>query len=207
MPRASSRSRTRVRSRVAITALLACGATAGLGAGTAGGATVPIDPVSLLPGAGNGGSSGSRSCPDARRRPARVGHRRARAALLCAINRARVAHGLRPWAIDPPLRRAAGRQAADLVRRHYFAHVRAGGPDVLARLRAAGWSGTAYGEALAWGCGRRARPRATVRSWVASPMHRAILLSPLYRDAGVGVWDRAPGGCRGGTWVLDAGLS
>jgi uncharacterized protein YkwD len=204
MPRASSSSsRTRVGSLAAVTALLACGATGGLGAGSARAVTVPIDPGSLLPG---GQSSAGQSCPDARRRPARVGHRRARAALLCAINRARVAHGLPAWAINPSLRRAAGRHAADMVRRHYFAHVRAGGLDVLSRLRAAGWSGTAYGEALAWGCGTRARPRATVRSWLASPMHRAILLSPLYREAGVGVADRAPGGCRGGTWVLDAGL-
>jgi uncharacterized protein YkwD len=44
-----------------------------------------------------------------------------------------------------------------------------------------------------------------VHGWLNSPVHRAILLSPLYRLAGIGIADRAPGGCRGGTWVLDAG--
>jgi uncharacterized protein YkwD len=201
MPRAISR--TRVRPLVAFTVLLACGAALALGAGPARAVTVPpIDPGSLLPGSPG---SGGQSCPGAHRRPSRMSHRRARAALLCAINRARAAHGLPAWALDPSLRRAAGRHAMDMVRRHYFAHVGAGGLDVLSRLHAAGWSGTAYGEALAWGCGARATPRATVRGWLASPMHRAIVLSPLYRAAGAGLADRAPGGCRGGTWVLDAG--
>jgi uncharacterized protein YkwD len=125
--------------------------------------------------------------------------------ILCAINRARKAHGLPALRPIRTLRVAAGRHAYDMARHHYFAHVSLGGSGVLSRLHRAGWSGSAYGEALAWGCGRRASPRATVRSWLDSPVHRAILLSPLYRLAGIGIADRAPGGCGGGTWVLDAG--
>ena len=92
-----------------------------------------------------------------------------------------------------------------MARRHYFAHVSLGGSSVLTRLHRAGWSGSAYGEALAWGCGQPGEPARDRARWLNSPLHRAILLSPLYRLAGIGIADRAPGGCRGGTWVLDAG--
>jgi uncharacterized protein YkwD len=194
MPSAASRARLR---SLAAAAVLACGATIASSAGTARAVTVPISPGALLPITGN---TGAQACPDARRRPARMSHARARAALLCALNRARANHGLRGWSANRPLARAADGHAADMVRRHYFAHL-----DVLSRLRAAGWRGTAYGEALAWGCGPRARPSATVRDWLDSPVHRAIVLSPLYREAGIGVATHAPTGCDGGTWVLDAG--
>jgi uncharacterized protein YkwD len=197
-------SRARLRSLVAIAAVAACGATLALAAGTASAVTVPpIDPGSILPGLPLGGGK-TGSCPGARHVPAGMAHRRARAVILCAINRARKSHGLPIWTPIRPLRLAAGRHAADMARRHYFAHVSLGGSGPLARLHRAGWSGSAYGEALAWGCGGRASPRATVRGWLHSPVHRAILLSPLYRQAGIGIADRAPGGCRGGTWVLDA---
>jgi uncharacterized protein YkwD len=198
-------SRARLRSLVAVAAVIACGATLALATGTAQAITLPpIDPGSILPGLPLGGST-SGSCPGARRDPAGMAHRRARAVILCAINRARAAHGLPVWRPVRSLRLAAGRHAADMARHHYFAHASLGGTSPLSRLRRAGWSGTAYGEALAWGCGHHASPRATVRGWLDSPPHRAILLSPLYRLAGLGVADRSPGGCRGGTWVLDAG--
>jgi hypothetical protein len=198
-------SRARLRSRIAILAMAACSAALALGAAPASALTLPpIDPGSVLPGLPLGGGK-SGGCPGAKRVPAGMTHRRARAVILCAINRARKAHGLPALRPIRTLRVAAGRHAYDMARHHYFAHVSLGGSGVLSRLHRAGWSGSAYGEALAWGCGRRASPRATVRSWLDSPVHRAILLSPLYRLAGIGIADRAPGGCRGGTWVLDAG--
>jgi hypothetical protein len=201
----SAASRTRLRSLVAASAIAACGAALAVDAAPAGAVTVPpIDPGSILPGLPLGGGS-TGSCPGAKRVPASMSHRRARAVILCAINRSRKAHGLPVWTPIRPLRVAAGRHAADMARHHYFAHASLGGSGPLTRLHRAGWSGTAYGEALAWGCGHRASPRATVRGWLNSPPHRAILLSPLYRQAGLGIADRAPGGCRGGTWVLDAG--
>jgi hypothetical protein len=205
VPRAASRAG--LRSLVAIGSIAACSAALALAfmAGPASAVTLPpVDPGSILPGLPLGGGKAG-GCPGARRVPAGMAHRRARAVILCAINRARTARGLGAWRPIRTLRLAAGRHAADMARHHYFAHASLGGGSPLTRLHRAGWSGTAYGEALAWGCGRRASPRATVRSWLNSPVHRAILLSPLYREAGMGIADRAPGGCRGGTWVLDAG--
>jgi uncharacterized protein YkwD len=123
-------------------------------------------------------------------------------AVLCLVNQQRARHGRGPLRPDRRLMRAAARHAADMARRHYFAHVSPSGSDPLQRVRAAGWHGN-VGEAIAWGCGSLSTPRATVRAWMASPPHRAILLS---RARSVGVGYRRARGCGGRDyWVLDAG--
>jgi uncharacterized protein YkwD len=205
MPRFAGRARAgQLAAAAAGCAAAACLGT--LAAPPAGAVTLPpIDPGSVLPGLPSTHPGAQARCPGAHRLPAGMTARRARAVMLCVVNRARAAHGLPAFRPIRSLRVAAGRHAADMVRRHYFAHVRPGGPDLLARLRSAGWSGVAYGEAIAWGCGSRSTARATLHGWLNSPLHRAILLSPLYRQVGLGVARRAPsGGCRGATWVLDA---
>jgi uncharacterized protein YkwD len=130
-----------------------------------------------------------------------------RASLLCAINVERAKRGLPALPADPRIEAAASAHARDMVRRRYFAHQRAGGPGLSRRLRRAGWRGSAAGEAIAYGCGALATPLATLRMWLNSPPHRAILLDRGWSSAGVGVSRRAPvARCRGGgTWVLDAG--
>jgi uncharacterized protein YkwD len=127
-----------------------------------------------------------------------------RARLLCLVNSTRGAAGLAPVRANPKLARAASAHARDMARRGYFAHQRPGGPSLRARLRAAGLRAGRFGEAIAWGCGSLATPAATLRSWLASPPHRAILLSRAYRRAGIGTARGAPIACGGGAfWVLD----
>jgi uncharacterized protein YkwD len=131
--------------------------------------------------------------------------RRARSGALCLVNAARAAARLRALRGDSRLTRAATAQARDMARRHYFAHQRSGGPSLSARLRARGYRAGYVGEAIAWGCGTLATPAATVRAWLASPPHRAILLSRAFKRAGIG-FSRGPVACAGGAlWVLDAG--
>jgi uncharacterized protein YkwD len=127
------------------------------------------------------------------------------AALLCAINVERAKHGLPALPADPRVATAASRHARDMVRRRYFAHKRAGGPSLSRRLKRAGWSGRSAGEAIAYGCGTASTPLATLRMWLNSPPHRAILLGNGWSAAGVGMSRRAPvTSCSGGgTWVLD----
>jgi uncharacterized protein YkwD len=145
-------------------------------------------------------------CTRVHTQPSRLAAAVARAALLCSINRARAAHGLPALSAERHLRRAANRHARDMVRHRYFAHQRPGGPSLSDRLRSAGWHGSAAGEAIAWACGSSAGAASTVRAWLHSPPHRAILLSGAYRQAGVGVAGHAPASCGpGATWVLDAG--
>jgi uncharacterized protein YkwD len=136
-----------------------------------------------------------------------AGARRASAAvlrrtMLCLVNRTRIAAGLSPFRAERHLARAAARHAADMGRRNYFAHVSPGGQSPLARARAAGWHG-GVGEVIAWGCSSLSSPRATLRAWLNSPPHRAILLGKA-RRAGVGV--KRVGGCGGRAfWVIDVG--
>lgn len=143
-------------------------------------------------------------CPGASASAANAGTAKLRNALLCVLNNKRASHGLRALKVDRRIQRAAGRHARDMERHHYFAHQRPGGPDLTTRLHRAGWHGHAWGETIAYGCGPLGSPRATVRAWMNSPPHRAIILSGTYRHGGVGVTDTAPCGA-GGIWVLDVG--
>jgi uncharacterized protein YkwD len=136
----------------------------------------------------------------------RSGERARRFAIGCLVNKARTSHGLRGFAWDRSLARAAARHARDMSRRGYFAHQRARGPSLGRRVRAAGFRGRNVGEAIAYGCGSLATPASIVGAWLASPGHRAILMSGRSR-VGIGVAGRAPVPCsgRGTTYVLDAG--
>jgi uncharacterized protein YkwD len=142
-------------------------------------------------------------CPGARRRS---GGRARQAAVGCLVNKARTGAGLRGFRWSPKLGRAASRHARDMARRGYFGHQRSGGPSLGRRVRAAGFRGRDVGEAIGYGCGSLSTPASIVNAWLASPPHRAILLSGR-RRVGVGVSGRPPVGCggRGATYVLDAG--
>jgi uncharacterized protein YkwD len=171
------------------------------GAVVGGGAVPPVTVPAPTPLA-----AAATGCAKAHAQPSRLAANVARAAMLCAINRARAAHGLPAFGPERHLRRAAKGQARDMVRHHYFGHQRPGGPSLSDRLRSAGWHGRSAGEAVAWGCGSSASAASTVKAWLHSPPHRAILLSGGYRSAGIGVAGRAPAACGpGATWVLDAG--
>jgi uncharacterized protein YkwD len=103
-------------------------------------------------------------------------------ALLRAINSARAAQGLAPLRIEPHLALAARRYSRVLARTSQLTHL-AQGQDVGERLAAAGWRGQAYGEDLAVGM----TAEQTVAAWLASPMHRQVLLSPAFRRVGLGI--------------------
>jgi uncharacterized protein YkwD len=149
-------------------------------------------------------SAAASSCSGASARAASASPGKLRSALLCLVNHKREASGLRAFKFDRKLAKAAGRHARDMVRHHFFDHQRPGGPDLTERLRRAGWHGHAWGETIAYGCGSMGTPRATLRMWMHSPPHRAILLSGSYRNGGLGVTESAPCG-NGSMWVLDVG--
>jgi len=103
-----------------------------------------------------------------------------------AINRVRTAHGLRALEEETALVESAREHSADMVANQYFAH----GVNWWKRLVRAGASGTHLGENLGW-CAIQACPGAApdslIQMWLASPDHRATLLSPAFRRLGVGV--------------------
>jgi uncharacterized protein YkwD len=108
--------------------------------------------------------------------------------LLKRINHARVRYGLAPVSSNRALHVAAMRHTSDMIGRDYFAHTSPTGSTMTDRILRTGYvSGYSWvaGETLAWGWGSQAGPRATVRAWLHSPEHRAILLSGKYRTIGI----------------------
>ena len=106
-----------------------------------------------------------------------------------AINHTRAMHGVTGVRGSSSLRRVALSHSADMLRRDYFAHTSPAGSTLTSRIQHSGfingYSWTA-GETLAWGWGTQAGAKATVKAWLHSPEHRAILLSSTYRWVGIG---------------------
>jgi uncharacterized protein YkwD len=125
--------------------------------------------------------------------PAAPRGRAAEHTMMDAVNEARKDHGRRALSASPPLTRSAGRVAARLMELDVFGHLG----------RAPAGSGV-RGEALALHRGWRARPRATVRRWLRSPSHRALLLGH-FRAGGAGIKRGRFGGHLTTVWVLHVG--
>ncbi len=111
-----------------------------------------------------------------------------RAALRVAINGIRVHYGLGAVRGSSLLHAVAQRHSDDMIIRDYFAHTSPSGQTVADRIVHSGFV-TGYswfgGETLAWGTGTLAGPVRTVAAWMASPEHRAILLSPRFTRVGI----------------------
>ena len=117
-------------------------------------------------------------------------------ALLTAVNDVRASHGLRALRVDATLVRAARSYSAHMIRTGTFTHGAMG-----ARLARAGARGPVYGENLAWGVGASAGARTIVRSWMASPGHRANMLRRGWTRIGLGALRGSFQGYSGATVV------
>lgn len=111
------------------------------------------------------------------------------AATLQAVNRTRQSRGLKPVRFAPALRRAAVAHSKEMAQHGYFDHASPGGGLWWRRIRgfypvgqANRW---AVGENLIWSSAVLT-PQEIVRLWLDSPKHRAILLDPEWREAGIG---------------------
>ena len=133
--------------------------------------------------------------------------------VLQRINDVRAAHGLGRLTASSGLTHAAVTHSRSMVVNGFFAHESRNGAPFWKRLktfygpRTNGWT---VGENLAMFGGARPDAASIVASWMASPPHRANLLSKLFSDAGVAIlYDETAGGVYGGepTWVvtLDVG--
>jgi uncharacterized protein YkwD len=116
--------------------------------------------------------------------------------MLGAVNAVRAQHGLGAFGASRSLNRSAGRYARWMLRTDYFGH--------LGRIRASSRF-SLLGENLAWHPGRRSRTSYTVRRWMKSPAHRALILYPGFRWLGAGMARGSLGGRRVTAWVLHFG--
>jgi uncharacterized protein YkwD len=141
-------------------------------------------------------ASAQQACEAANATPAQAGNGELVRATVCVLNEQRASHGLGPLAMNRRLSKAARQHAADMARRNYFSHDTPGGGSFVDRIRRAGYLKGArrwtVGENLAWGSHSRSAPRLIAEMWMNSPGHRANILSPAFREIGVGVVADAP---------------
>jgi uncharacterized protein YkwD len=116
--------------------------------------------------------------------------------MLAAVNHVRSDHGLPPLRDAPVLRRSASAYARWMLRADYFGHQ--------SRIQASPRF-TMLGENLAWHSGRRPLVRFTVRQWMNSPPHRAIMLHRGFRWLGAGMARGRYSGTPATMWVLHLG--
>jgi uncharacterized protein YkwD len=136
-------------------------------------------------------------CVGAHRRVGRTrkSRRRARAAMLCLLNKQRARHGLSPLHTQRRLFEASFRHSAKMAKRNFFAHVEPGGIGLVTRLLRVRYlpkTGWTVGENIAWGTGRMSTPASIVRAWMHSTGHRANILNPRFREIGLGIHRGVP---------------
>ncbi len=153
-------------------------------------------PVALLTGALGGdavpaAASAAATMPAvhaAARKPAVFGP-----AVLHALNQVRRHYHLPTVSADRRMSRAAYLHSHDMAHNHYFAHGAWSG-----RVARSAGEPHSMGEVLGWLTRASARQEAAwlVRSWLASPPHRAVLLNGNFRRVGIGradgKFDRTP---------------
>lgn len=124
--------------------------------------------------------------------PTKLEHRASlEAAVVLEMNRVRVARGLRPLRAAPALRTAARSHSQAMLAHGFFSHHSADGTAFNVRIRryytARGFTKWSVGEALLASEGPTVDASTIVTAWLDSPSHRTIVLSPTWRDAGIGV--------------------
>jgi uncharacterized protein YkwD len=159
------------------------------------------------------GSEGA--CPGASLQPNSHDIELIRGAVLCLVNRERVAHGESPLQTNTRLQQAAQAHTESMVSENYLEHVGPQGDTPQTRMRAAGYIyssriGFEVGENIGWGTLTRSTPQAIVAAWMASPGHRANILDGRFRDSAVGVSPHPPSSLAhhqpGGIYTQDFGV-
>jgi uncharacterized protein YkwD len=128
---------------------------------------------------------------------------------LCLLNQERAANGVAPLAENARLTSASVGYSRQMVDEAFFAHEAPDGATLVDRLTGAGYpvdDALVVGENIGWGSGTLASARSMVAAWMASPGHRANLLSGDYTEVGLGVVLGTPDDrSAGATYTTDFG--
>lgn len=114
-------------------------------------------------------------------------------AMIDQINQVRSHYGLRALRQSPSLTRSSRGFSRRIIWTGRFGH--------RSRIQASGRF-SRLGEVLAMHTGRRDKVRGTVRAWLRSPAHRAILLTRSMHLVGAGVTHGRYGRWGATVWVL-----
>jgi uncharacterized protein YkwD len=116
--------------------------------------------------------------------------------MTCVIDAERERRGRAGIHRSRALAKAARVHVRDMISRGYFDHLAPDGTRVADRIKRTGYldgvRAWRVGEVLAWGQGSAGSPVGTVRGWLRSPPHRAVLLDRAFRDVGIAVMPGAP---------------
>jgi uncharacterized protein YkwD len=171
---------------------------------------IPLLLVTAVAAGGAPSASAATVCASADALPTTVSAAKLESAAVCLVNQERSIRGLKPLRVNKHLRKAARHHASDMAKRGYFSHDSAGGGSFVDRIRSSGYisksSSPSLGEDLAYGSGTLGSARAIVKAWMASPGHRANILSHKFRELGIGVAFGDPGaGANGAIYAIDFG--
>ncbi|WP_406208943.1 sigma-70 family RNA polymerase sigma factor [Kitasatospora sp. NBC_01560] len=120
--------------------------------------------------------------------------------LVDLVNAERSRAGCGPLRIDPRLHTAAQKHADDMVARSFFDHVNPDGARADARLTAAGYRWSQWGENLDRG---PAAPATVFSRWMDGGIHQSNMLDCAFKDVGIGVAT----GPAGLYWTQDLGAA
>lgn len=115
--------------------------------------------------------------------------------MVAKINKVRAKHDLQPLRTAPKLMRSSRDYARHLIRTDTFAHG--------SSYAKAGFETT--GETLAFHRGQMRRPWPILRMWLASPAHRALILSASFSHVGAGLASGRFDGVKATIWVARFG--
>jgi uncharacterized protein YkwD len=110
--------------------------------------------------------------------------------VLALVNHARTSRGLHSVRVVGALEKAARSHSHNMIVRDYFSHNSASGATFSSRLCAFGYSPSGctswcVGEIIGYSSSS-STPSSVFRAWMNSPGHRTIILTPSFRDVGVG---------------------
>jgi len=108
--------------------------------------------------------------------------------LLARINLIRKAHTLDPLETDEALNRIARGYSFRMNRFGYFGHFDHAGNDVADRLRGEGIRFAMVAENIAKNINFSDPVETAIEGWMKSEGHRANILTPEFRQTGVGIW-------------------
>jgi uncharacterized protein YkwD len=127
--------------------------------------------------------------------------------MVCMHNWARAQRGLGPLQTDAELLRSSHKKARDIRRCQQFRH-RACGRNTFYWVQRVGFETGHYGagENLEFGQGSLATVHGAMSAWLNSDIHRTVLLTPNWQDAGISVLDAKLDGHPGvAIWVAHFG--
>ncbi len=106
------------------------------------------------------------------------------ARIIELTNEARVTSGLAPLSVNAQLASSALGKSSDMLAKNYFAHTSPEGWGLAHWLKIAGYNYVAAGENLAKDA---FVAEVAFKAWMASPLHRANILSDKFTETGVGI--------------------